>query len=121
MNKPPKRSPRDYLSAIFDTVLEEAERNPEFMERLADRLDDQVTVVVQGRRKGPAEIPPELRDMDLAAARDELGQIGLREKLAGYTNAALAAYIRARKLSETPPSKLNKAQLVNAIIRASKA
>lgn len=126
MTKPPKRSPskhtpRAYLAAIFETVIEEAEQNPEFMERLAARLDGEVTVVVAGRaRKGPAAVPEALRGMDLPAEREALGQIGLREKLSGFTNAELAALVRERKLSTTPASKMNKGQLVNAIMRASK-
>lgn len=122
MTKRPERSAREYLSAIFETVLEEAESNPAFMERLAARLEGDLTVVVGrgAKRRGPTPVPDALKGLDLAAERASLGQIGLREMLSGFTNAELAALVRERKLSDAPASKLNKGQLVNAIMRASK-
>lgn len=123
MTKPPSRSPREYLAAIFEVVLEEAETNPAFVEKLAKKLEGDVRLATPpgAARRKPAAAPEALRALDLAAEREAVGQIGLREKLSGFTNAELAALVRERRLSETPPSRLNKGQLVNALMRASKS
>ncbi|MBX2855325.1 MAG: hypothetical protein KTR21_10065 [Rhodobacteraceae bacterium] len=108
------------FQALFDTVLEEIEQNPEFAARLAERLPAGLSLTVAGRKKPRAEAPDELMAMDLKAARAEMGQIDLREKLANHTNAELAAFIRTAKLSTGAISGKNKTQLVNIILRASK-
>ena len=113
------RAPREFFGALFETVLDEIERNPAFAEQLAERLAPHVTVVVKSRRKA-AEAPPELVEMDLAATLEAIGQIEMRERLAKYTNAALAAFVRDRSLTSTPPSKMNKTQLLNVIVRAAR-
>lgn len=105
---------------MFDVVLDEIDANPAFAERLAARLPDGLTLVVPARRKKPSAAPPELLALDLKAARAELGQIELRDRVSRHTNAELAAYVRAAGLEGGPLSKKNKTQLVNIIIRASK-
>ena len=118
------QTPHEFFSALFDEVLEEMERNPDFAarlsERMAQKLGGAVTVKVEGKKRPAATVPPALEEMDLKAALEALGQIPLREKLGRFTNAQLGALVRARKWSEEPVSKMNKGQLLNAIIRAVK-
>lgn len=112
-------APREFFGALFEAVLDEIEQNPEFAERLAERLGDHVTVLVR-QKKRPARVPDDLAALDIAAALEEVGQIELRERLAAYKNAELGAYVRARGLTSTPVSKMNKTQLLNVIIRSAR-
>lgn len=113
------RAPREFFGKLFDAVLDEIEQNPEFAERLADRLGEHVTVLVK-QKKRPARVPEDLAELDVAAALAEVGQIELRERLANYRNADLGAYVRAKGLTSTPVSKMNKTQLLNVIIRSAR-
>ena len=113
------RAPREFFGKLFDAVLDEIEQNPEFAERLAERLGEHVTVLVK-QKKRPVRIPEDLAGLDVAAALEEVGQIELRERLAGYRNAELGAYVRSKGLTSTPVSKMNKTQLLNVIIRSAR-
>lgn len=113
------RAPREFFGKLFDAVLDEIEQNPEFAERLAERLGEHVTVLVK-QKKRPVRIPEDLAALDVPAALAEVGQIELRERLAGYKNAELGAYVRSRGLTSTPVSKMNKTQLLNVIIRSAR-
>ncbi|MEL6317738.1 MAG: hypothetical protein AAFR16_08905 [Pseudomonadota bacterium] len=120
MAAPEPLSPREFFTALFETVLEEVERNPDFAEKLAHRLGQQVAYTTRARR-GPAEAPEALMTLDLRAARAELGETGLREMLSGFRNAELAALIRARKLSDGGAlSRRPKNSLLNVILRAAR-
>lgn len=125
-DKPVREKPaRAFFESLFGAVLEEMERNPDFAERLAEKLSkgmgEDVALVVKRRRKSADGPPAELAELDLSAMLEEEGQFGLREALAKFTNAELGALIRARGLSSDPVSKLNKAQLTNLLVRAAKA
>lgn len=113
-------TPREYFAAVFETVLEEIDRNPDFAERLASRMGDRVELVVRPGRKPPASVPAELADLDLKALRAEIGHIELGERFSRYSNAELRAFVKARALASGPLSKKNKTQLVQLIVRASK-
>ena len=106
-------------------LLDEIERNPDFAERLAAKLSrgmgGEVQLVVKNRKRRLDAPPAELEALDLAAALEEEGQFGLREKLTAFRNAELAALIKARNLTSEPVSKLNKSQLANILVRAAKA
>lgn len=114
------RTPRDFFAPLFEAVLEEMERNPDFAVRVADKLGDQVVLKVEGAKRKAAMVPPALEAMDLAAELAEHGQIKLRATLGRFTNAELGALVRTRKWSDEPVSKMNKGQLLNAIVRAVK-
>lgn len=113
-------TPREYFAAVFETVLEEIEQNPDFAERLAGRLGDRVELVFKPPRKKAAAVPPELEGIDLKALRAEVGAIELEDQFSKHSNDVLRAFIRARSLATGPLSKKNKTQLVNIIKRASK-
>ncbi len=113
------RAPREFFGKLFDAVLDEIEQNPEFAEKLAESLGEHVTVLVK-QKKRPVRMPDELASLDAPAALEEVGQIELRERLGNYRNAELAAYVRSKGLTSTPVSKMNKAQLVNVIIRSAR-
>lgn len=113
-------TPREVFQAVFDLVLDEIDQNPDFAEKLAERLPDGLSLVAHGRKKAPAAAPPALMAADLKALRAEIGQIELRERLAVHKNAELIALIRAKALADGPLSKKNKGQLINIIVRASK-
>lgn len=113
-------TPRDFFEPLFEAVLEEMDRNPDFAARVAERIGVPVTVKIEGARRKPAAPPPELAAMNVAAELEQIGPIALREKLGRHTNQALGALVRARGWSDQPVSKLNKGQLLNAIIRAVK-
>lgn len=72
------------------------------------------------RRRAKAAPPPELLAMDITAARAELGAIGLRETLSVYTNAQLAALIRAKGLARGAISRQPKNGLLNILLRAAR-
>lgn len=124
MSKPAgnDQTPRDFFGALFDEVLEEMDRNPDFAARVAERIGGAVTLKIEGvkRQRRGAAVPSALDEMDLKAELEAHGQIRLREKLGRFTNADLGALVRARRWSESPVSKMNKGQLLNAIIRAVK-
>lgn len=90
--------------------------NPGFAERVGAALSP-TPLRASRTAKKPVAPPAELMDLDLAAALAEAGPIVVREQLALFSNAELAAYIRARRIAAEAPSRLNKTQLVNAIIR----
>lgn len=130
----PKEAPKDpakeasaraFFEGLFDAVLDEIERNPDFAERLAQRLsrglDRDVQLVVKNRKRRLDAPPPELEALDIVAILESEGQFALRERLGAFTNAELAALIKARSLSSEPVSKLNKSQLANILVRAAKA
>lgn len=112
------RTPREFFEPLFEAVLEEMEQNPDFAARVAEKLGDQIVIKIEGRRRAPVAPPAELDGLDVAAALADEGQIRLRERLGRYKNAELGALVRERKWSDQPVSKLNKTQLLNAIIRA---
>ncbi|MCI4664118.1 MAG: hypothetical protein MRY74_05290 [Neomegalonema sp.] len=114
------RTPRDFFEPLFEVVLEEMDRNPEFAARVAERIGGAVTLKLEGVRRKPAAVPSALAELDLQAEMAEHGQIRLREKLGRFKNAELGALVRARKWSDAPVSKMNKGQLLNAIVRAVK-
>ncbi|MEL6278315.1 MAG: hypothetical protein AAFQ73_09160 [Pseudomonadota bacterium] len=113
-------TPREYFAAVFETVLEEIDRNPEFAARLSSRLGDRVELIYKPAKKGPASVPSELADVDLKAMRAEIGHIELGERFSTHSNAVLRAFVKERGLASGPLSKKNKTQLVNIIVRASK-
>ena len=114
------RTPRDFFEPLFEAVLEEMDRNPDFAVRLAEKIGGPITLKVEGARRKAPSIPAALEEMDLQAELAESGQIQLREKLGRFTNAELGALVRNRKWAEAPVSKMNKGQLLNAIVRAVK-
>ncbi len=114
------RTPREFFAPLFEAVLEEMDRNPDFAARVAEKIGAPVALEIEGARRKPATVPTALAELDLAAALAEQGQIKLRETLGRFTNAELAALLRQRRWSTEPISKMNKAQLLNAIIRAVK-
>ena len=118
-------SARDFFEGVFAAVLDEIERNPDFAERLAQRLSaglgEDVQLIVKSRKRRLDAPPAELESLDLGELLEAEGQFGLRDKLAAFTNAELAALIKARGLSSEPVSKLNKSQLSNILVRSAKA
>lgn len=71
-------------------------------------------------RRATADAPDALMEADLKQLRQELGEAELREKLAGFKNAELAAFIRARKLADGAISKRPKNSLINIVMRAAR-
>lgn len=84
----------------------------------ADRLAAALAGIAPPKKRARTAAPPELLGLDLTAAVAEAGEIEVRDQLSGFTNAELAAYIREARIPSEPPSKLNKTQLLNAIIRS---
>lgn len=88
----------------------------------AARIEAALSGVAGGAKlkRKRAKAPAELLGLDLAAAFDKHGAIELRDRLSRFTNAELAAYVRAKRLDCDQPSKLNKTQLLNVILRSVK-
>lgn len=118
---PPEKPARAFFSAIFDAVLDEIERNPDFAERLGARLsaatEGRVALTVKRRRRRLDAPPAALAEIDLAAEYVSGGQFDLMEKLQAFTNAELAALVKSRDLTSDPVSKLTKSQLLNLLVR----
>ncbi|MCI4661153.1 MAG: hypothetical protein MRY63_04935 [Neomegalonema sp.] len=114
-------TPRDALARLFDVVLDEADSNPAFAQRLMAAMGGEVTLApAPKRRKKQIAVPEALAKADLRARRADQGEAALRAWLAGFTNAELSAHIRAERLSIEGVSKLPKNSLVNIIMRASR-
>ncbi len=106
---------------MFAAVLAEARENQAFAARLSAALGAAALSAdaTPPRAKKPVA-PPELLALDLKVALAEDGQIALRDALSRYTNGELAAFVRAKRIPSDPPSKLNKTQLLNAILRSAR-
>ncbi|MEO1293231.1 MAG: hypothetical protein AAFV62_10435 [Pseudomonadota bacterium] len=114
-------TPRDALAKVFDVVLDEADTNPAFAEKIVGALGEQVTVVVGGRtKKPPVAVPSVLAEADLKGKFAEMGQMAFRNWLSRFKNAELAAYIRERRLSIEGVSKAPKSSLINIILLSAK-
>jgi hypothetical protein len=105
----------DVLEAVFAAVVAKARTDRAFARQLAKAVAEPGKLAAAARRA--PDWREEAPDLDLAALFEAKGADAARRVLRPLTRRQLYALVRARNLSPSQTSRLNKAQLIEHIAR----
>ena len=114
------KSAEDVLRAVFETVIEQARRDPRFAERLIEALGKEVALTRPKRARAEVRLPPELESLDLDAMVAAEGRRKAQQFLLDgpFTVPMLREFARRRKSSLRGVGR-RKVDIVGALLAAS--